>query len=48
MKHTNKEAMAKVQQFKDKKDYHGMLQFVSTFPNDKDTYLIKANAYLAL
>ena len=48
MKNTNKETMAKIQLLRDKKDYLGMLQLASTFPNDKDTYLIKANAYLAL
>lgn len=48
MKHTNKETMTKMQQLKDKKDYQGMLQLASSFPNDKDTYLIKANAYLSL
>ena len=40
--------MTKMQQLKDKKDFQGMLQLASTFPNDKDTYLIKANAYLSL
>lgn len=48
MKHTNKETLEKIQQLKSKKDYNGMLQLVSNFPNDKDTYMIKANAYLAL
>jgi hypothetical protein len=40
--------MEKIQKLKEKKDYNGILKLISGFPNDKDTYLIKANAYLAL
>ena len=48
IKNANKEVMAKIQDLKNKKDHQGMLQLASTLPNDKDTYLMKANAYLAL
>lgn len=48
MKHANKETSEKIQHLRNKKDYHGMLQLISTFPNDKDTYLLKANTYLSL
>ena len=48
VKHINKESMTKMQQLKEKKDYLGMLELASSYPNDKDTYLIKANAYLSL
>ena len=44
----NKETMGKFQLLKEKKDYAGMLQLANSLPNDKDTYIFKANAFLSL
>lgn len=43
-----KELQERIARLKEKKDFRGIIELASTLQNDKDTYLLRANAYMGL
>lgn len=47
-KNTSTEVQTKLNKLNDERDYLGILEFANTLQNNKETYLIRANANLSL